>query len=57
MTSRDDWGGDWLDRLPFREIWLGDGEWYPGKGLANGGVHGDRATPFACAPTSFAPGG
>jgi hypothetical protein len=43
------WGpprdGDWLDRLPFREIWVMDGEWYPGRGLASGGVNGDRATP------------
>jgi hypothetical protein len=37
---------DWLDRLPFREIWAVDGEWYPGRGLANGGVNGDRATPY-----------
>ena len=35
-----------LDQLPFREIWAIDGEWYPGRGLANGGVHGDRATPY-----------
>ena len=46
--------GDWLDQLPFREIWAVDGEWYPGHGLANGGVRGDRATPFASAPTNFA---
>jgi hypothetical protein len=37
---------DWLDRLPFREIIVADGEWYPGRGLANGGVNGDRATPY-----------
>ena len=37
---------DWLDRLPFREVWAVDGEWYPGRGLANGGVRGDRATPY-----------
>jgi DNA polymerase I len=46
MTSRDDWGGDWLNQLPFREIWAVDGEWYPGEGLGQGGVRGDRATPF-----------
>jgi hypothetical protein len=39
-------GSGWLDRLPFGEIWAVDGEWYPGRGLANGGVHGDRATPY-----------
>jgi hypothetical protein len=38
--------GGWLDQLPFREIWVADGEWYPGPGLANGGVHGDQATPY-----------
>jgi hypothetical protein len=38
--------GGWCDRLPFREIWVVDGEWYPGRGLANGGVDGDRATPY-----------
>jgi hypothetical protein len=38
--------GDWLDRLPFREVWVADGEWYPGHGLANGGVNGDRPTPY-----------
>jgi hypothetical protein len=37
--------GGRLDRLPFREIWVVDGEWRPGRGLANGGVSGDRATP------------
>jgi hypothetical protein len=36
----------WLDRLPFREVWVADGEWHPGRGLANGGVDGDRATPY-----------
>lgn len=46
MTSRSDLDGDWLGRLPFREIWAVDGEWYPGRGLANGGVRGDRATPY-----------
>jgi hypothetical protein len=38
--------GDWLDRLPFREVWVVDGEWYPGRDLANGGTQGDRATPY-----------
>jgi hypothetical protein len=37
---------DWLDRLPFREIWAVDGEWYPGPGKANGGVDGDLPTPY-----------
>ena len=32
--------------MPFREIWAVDGESYPGRGLANGGVRGDRATPY-----------
>jgi DNA polymerase-1 len=36
----------WLDRLPFREIWAVDGEWYPGPGKANGGVDGDLPTPY-----------
>jgi hypothetical protein len=36
---------DWRD-LPFREIWLGDGEYYPGAGLRNGGVEGDPITPL-----------
>ena len=30
---------DWRD-LPFREIWVVDTEFYPGSGLANGGVVG-----------------
>jgi hypothetical protein len=37
---------DWLDRLPFREIWAVDTEHYPGAGLANGGVEGDPLTPL-----------
>src|SRR5262245_1437130 len=36
---------DWRD-LPFREIWAVDTEFYPGAGLANGGVHGDPVTPL-----------
>jgi DNA polymerase family A len=36
---------DWRD-LPFREIWCVDTEYYPGAGLANGGVHGDPVTPL-----------
>src|SRR5262245_21442944 len=30
--------------LPFREIWIADGEYYPGNGKANGGVDGDPIT-------------
>ena len=36
---------DWRD-LPFREIWIVDTEFYPGPGLANGGVVGDPVTPL-----------
>jgi len=36
---------DWRE-LPFREIWVGDGEYYPGNGKANGGVDGDPITPL-----------
>ena len=36
---------DWRD-LPFREIWVVDTEFYPGPGLANGGVAGDPVTPL-----------
>jgi hypothetical protein len=36
---------DWRE-LPFREIWVADGEYYPGNGKANGGVDGDPITPF-----------
>ena len=36
---------DWRD-LPFREIWVVDTEYYPGKGKANGGRDGDAITPF-----------
>jgi hypothetical protein len=35
-----------LDHLTFHEIWAVDGEWYPGAGLANGGVLGDLPTPL-----------
>jgi hypothetical protein len=38
---------DWRD-LPFREIWCVDFEFYPGPGLANGGVNGDPVTPLCC---------
>jgi hypothetical protein len=34
---------DWHS-LPFAEIWIADTEYYPGTGLANGGVHGDPVT-------------
>ena len=37
---------DWRD-LPFREIWVVDTEFYPGPGLANGGVAGDPLRRFA----------
>jgi DNA polymerase I len=36
---------DW-DKLPFREIWSGDAEYYPGVGYANGGRDGDPITPL-----------
>ena len=36
---------NWRD-LPFREIWIVDTEFYPGSGLANGGVAGDPVTPL-----------
>jgi hypothetical protein len=32
--------------LPFPEIWVYDTEFYPGKGLANGGREGDASTPL-----------
>jgi hypothetical protein len=34
------------DTPPFREIWAIDFEYYPGRGLANGGVAGDAVTPL-----------
>ena len=36
---------DWLAALPFSEVWCIDFEYYPGRGLANGGVDGDPVTP------------
>jgi DNA polymerase I len=36
---------DWRE-LPFREIWCVDFEYYPGRGLANGGREGDAITPL-----------
>ena len=36
---------DWR-QLPFPEIWIVDTEFYPGAGLANGGVVGDPITPL-----------
>ena len=35
-----------LQQLPFPEIWIVDTEFYPGRGLANGGVVGDPITPL-----------
>ena len=35
----------WRD-LPYREIWVVDSEYYPGRGLANGGRDGDAPTPL-----------
>ena len=32
--------------LPFSEIWAEDAEFYPGRGLGNGGVNGDPVTPL-----------
>src|SRR3954463_1956150 len=37
---------DWLAALPFSEVWCIDFEYYPGRGLANGGVDGDPVTPL-----------
>jgi hypothetical protein len=37
---------DGLALLPFAEIWAIDFEYYPGQGLANGGVEGDLITPL-----------
>jgi hypothetical protein len=36
---------DWRD-LPFSEVWVVDTEFYPGRGLANGGRAGDSSTPL-----------
>ena len=35
----------WVE-LPFREIWAVDTEYYPGRGLANGGKEGDAIAPL-----------
>ena len=32
--------------LPYSEIWAEDDEYYPGRGLGNGGVEGDPITPL-----------
>lgn len=32
--------------LPYPEIWVEDAEYYPGRGLGNGGVEGDPITPL-----------
>jgi DNA polymerase family A len=37
---------DWLASLPFSEVWCIDFEYYPGRGLASGGVDGDPVTPL-----------
>jgi hypothetical protein len=39
---------DWR-ALPFGEIWIIDSEYYPGRGLANGGREGDAVTPLCFA--------
>src|SRR5262249_10739701 len=39
---------DWR-QLPFQEIWAVDTEFYPGPGLANGGIEGDPLTPLCLA--------
>ena len=41
MTVYRNW-----QELPFPEIWAVDTEFYPGPGLANGGVEGDASTPL-----------
>lgn len=35
-----------ISDLPFSEIWAEDAEFYPGRGLGNGGVNGDPVTPL-----------
>jgi DNA polymerase I len=37
---------EWCNRLPFEEVWVVDTEFYPGRGLANGGRDGDATTPL-----------
>src|SRR5262245_29501696 len=37
---------DWCRRLPFEEVWVVDSEYYPGRGLAHGGIEGDAPTPL-----------
>src|SRR5262249_37356499 len=46
---------DWRD-LPFKEIWAVDTEFYPGSGLANGGVEGDPSTPLCLAAAEMRSG-
>src|SRR5262245_66309364 len=41
MTVYSDWR-----ELPYNQIWVVDTEYYPGPGLANGGVEGDASTPL-----------
>ena len=41
MTTCHDWR-----ELPFREIWVVDTEFYPGRGKVNGGRDGDLITPL-----------
>jgi DNA polymerase-1 len=41
MTKFDRW-----EDLPFAEIWIVDTEFYPGRGLANGGRDGDLPSPL-----------
>jgi DNA polymerase I len=35
-----------ISDLPYSEIWAEDSEYYPGRGLRNGGVNGDPITPL-----------
>jgi DNA polymerase I len=38
--------GTAIGDLPYPEIWVEDTEYYPGRGLRNGGVEGDPITPL-----------
>src|SRR5262249_17125518 len=46
---------DWRD-LPFKEIWAVDTEFYPGSGLANGGVEGRPSPPLCLAAAEMGSG-
>ena len=46
----------WRD-LPFREIWVVDIEYYPGRGPSNGGREGDQITPLCLVALEMRTGG